>query len=335
MEILSILWAFVLGMTLCGCGRVLRDKTIVHPENDREIEGTFGLEETISIIDATAENVSGDDVSKGVSEVVSENDSLESFKEEVVFAKKSIPGVHSIENLITTALQPVGSTMYVWGGGWNVEDTGAGIEAVTLGVSPRWKEFYETQDSAYNYNNTKYQIHDGLDCSGLLGWLIYNTMETESYIGDVIGTKDAGYVMASTEMADTFAKMGWGEVYDNVSCEMYYPGDIVSMKGHVWVSLGTCEDGSVLVLHASPPGVKISGTPLMDGKKSQAVQLAELIMKELYSDWYERYPDCSLKGKYLTEGRVFHWNRDTLSDEEGLTDMSAEEIAELILGAYR
>ena len=67
----------------------------------------------------------------------------------------------SILDFLRIAMQPVGQTMYVWGGGWNEADTGAGAEAVTLGVSPRWAEFAAKQDSSYSYENTKYQIHDG------------------------------------------------------------------------------------------------------------------------------------------------------------------------------
>lgn len=32
----------------------------------------------------------------------------------------------TLQNFLTIAIQPVGQTMYVWGGGWNEEDTGAG-----------------------------------------------------------------------------------------------------------------------------------------------------------------------------------------------------------------
>jgi len=56
------------------------------------------------------------------------------------------------------AKKPVGSTMYVWGGGWNKEDTGSGTEAVSIGLSPRWKEFYELQDKDYDYKNYKFCI---------------------------------------------------------------------------------------------------------------------------------------------------------------------------------
>ena len=108
----------------------------------------------------------------------------------------------TITNLIKTALQPVGQTMYVWGGGWNEEDTGSGIETRTLGLSPRWKNFYEQQTSSYDFQNTLYQIHDGLDCSGYIGWILYNVMETEN-------EKD-GYVTHAGKMIDDFVRRGWG-----------------------------------------------------------------------------------------------------------------------------
>ena len=51
----------------------------------------------------------------------------------------------SMERLLRTSLLPVGQTMYIWGGGWNQEDAGAGREAVTLGVSKRWAEYAARQ----------------------------------------------------------------------------------------------------------------------------------------------------------------------------------------------
>ena len=64
-------------------------------------------------------------------------------------SKVTIPFIETkstLKKLLQTALQPVGSTLYVWGGGWNEADTGAGEEAVTIGVSPRWKSFFEKQN---------------------------------------------------------------------------------------------------------------------------------------------------------------------------------------------
>ena len=170
----------------------------------------------------------------------------------------TVPDTVSILDFLKVAVQPVGSTMYVWGGGWNEEDTGAGIEAVTLGVSPQWAIFAAQQGSGYDMDDTRYQIHDGLDCSGYVGWAVYNVLETEN--------GRPGYVMASTKMAQTYADMGLGTYIPASEMTTWQAGDIMSMKGHVWIVVGQCDDGSVLFLHASPPGVMFSGTKLADGQ---------------------------------------------------------------------
>ena len=38
--------------------------------------------------------------------------------------------------------------MYVFGGGWDVSDKGANIDARTIGVSPQWKKFFNRQKSS-------------------------------------------------------------------------------------------------------------------------------------------------------------------------------------------
>lgn len=228
----------------------------------------------------------------------------------------------SILDFLEIAAAPVGSTMYVWGGGWNEADTGAGIEAVTLGLSERWAAFAKEQDSGYNYKDHRYQIHDGLDCSGYVGWAIYNVMETEN------GGK--GYVSSSTGMAQALADRGLGEYISREDMDRWLPGDIMSMKGHVWISLGMCGDGSVLLLHSSPPGVIFCGTALADGSDSQAVKLAQTIMSTHYPDWYARYPDCSRPASYLEKSSAMRWNTNVLADEEGIRQMSAEQVVNLL-----
>ena len=228
----------------------------------------------------------------------------------------------SILDFLKVAIQPVGKTMYVWGGGWNEADTGAGIEAVTLGVSPRWEEFAYKQNAAYDYNTTRYQIHDGLDCSGYVGWAVYNILETEN-------GKD-GYVFSSTEMAWGFADQGLGDYIWVGSMRDWQAGDIMSMDGHVWITVGMCDDGSVLLLHSSPPGVMFNGTKLENGAKSQAIALAERVMSTYYPEWYAKYPDCSRPYSYLTSSSAMRWNRETLSDNEGLVEMKAEEIIDTL-----
>lgn len=232
------------------------------------------------------------------------------------------PDTPSIADFLRIAAQPVGQTMYIWGGGWNEEDTGAGIEAVTLGLSPRWAEFAAAQDGSYNYKNTRYQIHDGLDCSGFVGWAVYNVLETEN--------GQPGYVCKATAMAQTLSDRGLGDYIPAADMTRWLPGDIMSMKGHVWIALGMCNDGSVLLLHASPPGVMFSGTLLPDGGESEASVLAQQIMQERFPDWYSRFPRCARSHSYLTGSSAMRWSSEILSDAEGLRDMTAEEVVNLI-----
>lgn len=228
----------------------------------------------------------------------------------------------SILSFLKNATLPVGNTMYVWGGGWNETDDGAGEDAMTIGVSERWAEFAAQQSSDYDYKETKYQIRDGLDCSGYVGWAVYNTLETEN--------GKEGYVYSSSKMAEEYAKRGLGTFTAVEDVTDYKAGDIMSRQGHVWIVVGTASDGSVLMLHSSPPGVIFSGTRLPDGGDSEAVALAERIMSERYPEWYARFPDCSRSNKYLEDSSAMRWHRHVLADDEGLSEMTAEEIVLLI-----
>ena len=63
----------------------------------------------------------------------------------------------SLTDFLRTAMEPVGSTMYIWGGGWNSEDNGAGEDAKIIGVNPNWKKFFISQDSDYDYKEHNYR----------------------------------------------------------------------------------------------------------------------------------------------------------------------------------
>ena len=41
-------------------------------------------------------------------------------------------GTSTLRNLLKTAMAPVGSTMYIWGGGWNKADNGAGADGLRI-----------------------------------------------------------------------------------------------------------------------------------------------------------------------------------------------------------
>ena len=226
-----------------------------------------------------------------------------------------------LKRFLKTALLPLGETAYIWGGGWNEEDTGAGTEARTLGVSPRWKEFSKDLPANYNHKKYRYQIHDGLDCSGFVGWAIYNTLETENGM--------EGYVYKSTDVATTLASLGLGEFTPAKSVTDWKPGDIASMSGHVWICLGTCEDGSVLVLHSSPPGVRLCGIAA-SSKATAAIQLAAEYMERYYPDWYSRFPDCESPKTYLQKSSQMRWNEETFPDAKEIQSMTPQALLQLL-----
>lgn len=231
----------------------------------------------------------------------------------------------SLACFLKTATLPLGNTMYVWGGGWNEEDTGAGVEACTIGVSPNWKAFADQQTKDYDHKKVRYQIHDGLDCSGFVGWVAYNVFETEN--------GKEGYVFKSTDVAKTFASYGWGDFLPAKEVKDWKPGDVASMEGHVWISLGTCSDGSVLLLHASPPGVRLCGTqPDISSAVSEAAGLARKYMSEYYPEWYERFPEFISSDTYLTSSSQLRWNKATFPDAETVQGLSPEELLSLLFG---
>lgn len=228
----------------------------------------------------------------------------------------------TLKKLLLTGLEPVGTTVYVWGGGWNEADTAAGDEAKTIGVSERWKQFFLKQNKNYNYRNTRYQIHDGLDCSGYIGWCIYN-------IRNVTSGK-SGFVMLADKMAKNFADRGWGTYRFASQVKDYQAGDIMSSASHVYMVVGQCSDTSVVLLHSSPPGVQLCGTCTKSGKKdSEAVRLATAYMKKYYPLWYAKFPNCSRGSSYLTDYAQMRWDvsgKSIMTDPDGYRNMTAEQI---------
>lgn len=228
----------------------------------------------------------------------------------------------TIKKLMKTALLPVGSTMYIWGGGWNPEDTGAGIRTRTLGLCDEWKTFFDEQRKDYDYKKIKGQREKGLDCAGYIGWVLYNTFHREN--------GKNGYVMKSTDMAKNFALKGWGVYTGHKEVKDYLAGDIMSMPGHVWLVIGACEDGSVVLLHASPPGVQISGTWDRRGREnSRADALARFYMKTMYPIWYEKYGHTIKSKNYLPKSNQMSWDLSgnaVMADPDGYRQMTAAEI---------
>lgn len=246
-----------------------------------------------------------------------------SKKSKIVNTTIPLTGKSTIKNFLQVAKSPVGSTLYVWGGGWNKADTGAGTDAKHVGLSARWRSFYQSQNSSYNYQNTRYQIRNGLDCSGYVGWCIYNVNNTKN------GKK--GYVYKAAEQAKRFSKKGWGKYIPKEKVKDYKAGDILSSATHVWIAVGQCDDGSVVLMHASPQGVQISGTVDKNGSEdSEAYQLAKKYMKKYYKNFYNRYGSAVKPMSYLTsynQMRVTTTGDDMLlSDPDGYQDMNAAEV---------
>ncbi len=235
----------------------------------------------------------------------------------------------TLKNFLSAALMPVGSTMYVWGGGWNETNTGAGKDAMTVGVSPKWQEFFRCQTSKYDFKNYLYYRECGLDCSGYVGWVMYNYLTSVN-----IQCSSGGYVFKAGTQAKMFADMGLGSFTKNTDVKDFLPGDIMSSSNHVYIVIGRCADGSVVLLHSSPPGVQLCGTYSESGDKfSDAVYLSRSYMNAYYNEWYEKFGYCMRDTSYLTEYSQFRWdfnNFDLISDPDGLLYMSPAEVLSVL-----
>ena len=256
------------------------------------------------------------------------------------------PGVRTVKNFLLTALEPVGTTLYVFGGGWDWQDEGAGAQARSLGVSRDWRRFFLSQDGDYTYKDRdgneenrdatisyypfggfNQYYYAGLDCSGYVGWAVYNTLETEN------GRQ--GYVGGANRMARRFAEMGLGRcTRDEPLALSLHPGDIVSMEGHVWISLGLCADGSGVILHSTPsmsrlgqPGGGVQIGAVGRDEACEAYRLADQYMAKYYPAWHERYgtalksPELYFALKLEENGR-FAWSPEAVSDPEGIGRMT-------------
>lgn len=228
-------------------------------------------------------------------------------------------GTRTIKNYLAGALQPVGQALYVWGGGWN--------DSTRKGVSPKWKIWYDSKDSSYNY--TKYNDLSalnrsrGLDCSGFVGWSAYQVMQTKSGVG-------SGYTVVSGEIGSYYKSLGWGTIINQSSLKkknyVLKPGDVGYNDGHTWIVIGQCSDKSVVIVHSTPQaGCQISGTTTPSGSySSEAAALAAKYMSK-YSGYtkYTYHPSC---GNYIRNGNYLRWNSSTLSDPDGYLNMTADQI---------
>ena len=280
-------------------------------------------------------------------------------------AVSGTPGELTLASFLKTALMPAGTTLYIYGGGWDWQDAGSSVQARTLGVSADWVRFFRQQDadftykekdgleenadpahSYYPYGEYNEYYYAGLDCSGYVGWVLYNTFETEN-------GRD-GYVGFASGFSRKLSEKGWGtwshqvQIPDGTDETAMKPGDIMSMNGHVWMSLGTCSDGSIVILHSTPsfsrtgqPGGGVQIGAVGPDESCEAYVLADRYMAQLCPEWYERYP-VSLKDPqtYFTfdneNAGKFSWDTTGagggLTDPEGLQQMGPEEVLQILCG---
>lgn len=264
-----------------------------------------------------------------------------------------VPGERTLKNLLATALSAVGTVLYVYGGGWNWQDEGASPQAETIGLPPSWLSFFQAQDASYRYKNSgdparsyyppsgwNQYYYAGADCSGYLGWVLYNV--TNGACG--------GLVTPSAAFAKALSQRGWG-TWTRATEDGFRPGDVFSMGGHVWLALGACRDGSVVILHATPSpsvtgapggGVQISALSPEERRDCEAYYLADHYMRACYPQWSKRYRAVLCRyGAYTAvapepnAGR-FRWNLaggGLLTDPEGCAGKEpAALLAELFGG---
>ena len=227
----------------------------------------------------------------------------------------------TMKQLIEKALIPVGHTLYVYGGGWDDDDIKAGPEARSIGEARGWKMFYKTQNSNYNFKNFMNCSSLGLDCTGYIGWTLYNLFNTEN--------NKEGFVFRSDILGEKLAEKGLGWVERAENIDEYICGDIFFSKKHrhAYICLGECEDKSIVLIHSSPPGVMISGTTTPEGKKGSIAQkTANEFMNKNYPKWRIKFP-CSDRGvDYLSDYDRFRFFRLIVTDPDGITLQSPSDV---------
>ncbi len=265
----------------------------------------------------------------------------------------NVAGLKTLKNFLATSLRPCGTVLYMYGGTWDWQDVNSSNQARTIGLSKSWIDFFDYNNENYTYRlddenlaATDYYPHGswnqyyyaGIDCSGYVGWAVYNTINTQD--------GKEGYVMSATKMAKTFAEKGWGtwtqdyKIPINNETSDFKVGDIFSMNGHVWICLGTCKDGSIVILHSTPsnsrsgnPGGGVQLSALGYDKNCDAYKLVSEYMYKYFPKWTDRYEpvlkniEDYTKIKGSNAGK-FSWNLNNgfLSDPDNYSDLRPDQI---------
>lgn len=249
---------------------------------------------------------------------------------------KEETGKNTLLNLLATAMKPVGRTMYSWGGG-RVNGS-----VPPIGFQPEWETFYNTQkergvqyyfrewttygkrasgDNVPTGSPTKSTQINGLDCSGFVGWVIANNRNDGK-----------AYIMKSTSQASTLKNWGLGTYKTRSNVTDYRPGDVMSTSGHVYMVIGPSEKGGVVLVHASPNGVKLGG---FGGGEKTAAEYMEKYWSDV-SDRKKAFNFGTYHNKYAGDYDQFRWNivesglDGGIHDKEGIMNMTAEEILKIL-----
>ena len=165
---------------------------------------------------------------------------------------------------------------------------------------------------------------------GYLNAILEKESNNNCILNCLYGKQGQGYVTKASKAASTYAKYGWGTYKKTIAVKDWKPGDIMSSPTHIYIVVGSCADGSVVLVHSSPAGVRLSGTPDKKGRtNSEAVKLAKKYMKKYYPSWYKRYPSCKKDKSYLTDYAQFRWRAGKgkmISDPDGYQKKNARQV---------
>lgn len=211
----------------------------------------------------------------------------------------------TLTDFLKTAMIPKDQVLYVWGGGWNEEDTGGNEETNSLGMPPSWADFFQANATGYFAEDHRFEIHNGLDCSGYVGWTLYNTLNEKR-----------DYVVQARTCDEFLSDLGLGFRKDVQDVTEILPGDIMTDDGHIYIALGQYPDGSILLIHSSPPGVHISGTSGM---------AYETALNYQNNPW-----DPYVDDRYLYYDQ-FRFSDVVLSDPDHLRLMSPDQVLSFLL----
>lgn len=251
-------------------------------------------------------------------------------------------GKMTIKNLLQNGLKPCGRALYIFGGGHGEADNMSWSD-----VSSSVLSFFNAHATS-GYDSSQFNagidtsLHtQGFDCSGFVGWTVYNTLNASS--------GGASIDEVSGAMTSYLTNKGYTYISTNSG---FKPGDIAATGYHAWIVLGVCSDGSQVLLQSaitkqdSQPGcndgVQLSGTPLLDSagntisNESQAVALARKYMAKYFPSWpyAVSVQDANYtKPAYITKATFYTDGGTHFTDPEGYRNMSADEVLEDLLGS--